>query len=86
MLKNNERKFTNYQVLDIIFIVLVILSALATFRVSQYLYITYFLLGLMCIYRGIRDFKLKKSWLLAIIELILGLVLSIYIIINNLIT
>lgn len=85
MLKNSEEKFIKFQVPDIIFTVLIVLSALITFRISQYLYITYLLLGTMFIFRGIRDFKLNKSWVLASIELILGLALSIYILINNLI-
>lgn len=85
MLKNIEGKTTNYQVLEIIFTILIALSALITLRISQYLYITYFLLGLMCIYRGVRDFKLNKFWLLAIIEVILGLFISIYMLVNKLI-
>ncbi|KXY63222.1 hypothetical protein CON13_00255 [Bacillus cereus] len=84
MLKNNEEKFIKFQVPDIIFTTLIIVSALITFRISQYLYITYLLLGTMFIFRGIRDFKLNKSKVLASIELILGFTFSIYILANHL--
>ena len=68
------QKIINYKTIDKLLLILILISATLTFSMDRYLYVTLFLLGIMCIYRSIRDFNLNANGL----ELVLGVFLAIY--------
>ncbi|MEB3057302.1 hypothetical protein [Bacillus pseudomycoides] len=79
------QKIINYKTIDKLFIILILLSSTLTFSIGQYLYITFFLLGIMFIYRSIRDFNLNVSYIIIGLELVLGVFLTIYMTFNYLV-
>ncbi|SFK08574.1 MULTISPECIES: hypothetical protein [unclassified Bacillus (in: firmicutes)] len=80
-----RQKIINYKTIDRLFSILILLSATLAFSIDQYLYVTFFLLGIMLIYRGIRDFNLNVSYIIIGLELILGVFLTIYMAFNYLV-
>ncbi|EOP60286.1 hypothetical protein IKQ_06002 [Bacillus cereus VDM053] len=79
------QKIINYKTIDKLFIILILLSSTLTFSIGQYLYVTFFLLGIMLIYRSIRDFNLNVSYIIIGLELVLGVFLTIYMAFNYLV-
>ncbi|HHT7239541.1 MULTISPECIES: hypothetical protein [Bacillus] len=79
------QKIINYKTIDKLFIILILLSSTLTFSIGQYLYVTFFLLGIMFIYRSIRDFNLNVSYIIIGLELVLGVFLTIYMAFNYLV-
>ncbi|PFJ93864.1 hypothetical protein COI97_23945 [Bacillus cereus] len=79
------QKIINYKTIDKLFLTLILLSVTLTFSIDQYLYVTFFLLGIMFIYRSIRDFNLNVSYIIIGLELVLGVFLSIYMAFNYLV-
>ncbi|MED1556857.1 hypothetical protein [Bacillus paramycoides] len=79
------QKIINYKTIDKLFLILILLSATLTFSIDQYLYVTFFLLGIMFIYRSIRDFNLNVSYIIIGFELVLGVFLTIYMAFNYLV-
>lgn len=79
------QKINNYKTIDKLFIILILLSSTLTFSIGQYLYVTFFLLGIMFIYRSIRDFNLNVSYIIIGLELVLGVFLTIYMAFNYLV-
>ncbi|MFP3414301.1 hypothetical protein SB773_22360 [Bacillus sp. SIMBA_074] len=79
------QKIINYKTIDKMFIILILLSSTLTFSIGQYLYVTFFLLGIMFIYRSIRDFNLNVSYIIIGLELVLGVFLTIYMAFNYLV-
>lgn len=79
------QKIINYKTIDKLFLTLILLSVTLTFSIDQYLYVTFFLLGIMFIYRSIRDFNLNVSYIIIGLELVLGLFLTIYMAFNYLV-
>ncbi|WP_242274846.1 hypothetical protein [Bacillus cereus group sp. BfR-BA-01310] len=79
------QKIINYKTIDKLFLTLILLSATLTFSIDQYLYVTFFLLGIMFIYRSIRDFNLNASYIIIGFELVLGVFLTIYMAFNYLV-
>ncbi|PQZ52328.1 hypothetical protein CQZ94_24610 [Bacillus sp. MYb209] len=79
------QKIINYKTIDKLFIILILLSSALTFSIGQYLYVTFFLLGIMFIYRSIRDFNLNVSYIIIGLELVLGVFLTIYMAFNYLV-
>ncbi|MGR3779472.1 hypothetical protein ACT1UG_28475 [Bacillus paramycoides] len=79
------QKIINYKTIDKLFLTLILLSATLTFSIDQYLYVTFFLLGIMFIYRSIRDFNLNVSYIIIGFELVLGVFLTIYMAFNYLV-
>ena len=75
-----EQKIINYKTIDKLLTILILLSVTLTFSIDRYLYVTFFLLGIMCIYRSIRDFNLNVnvSYIMIGLELVLGVFLTIY--------
>ncbi|MGE7635348.1 hypothetical protein ACQKMZ_24545 [Bacillus paramycoides] len=80
------QKIINYKTIDKLFLILILLSATLTFSIDQYLYVTFFLLGIMFIYRSIRDFNLNVSYIISGFELVLGVFLTIYMAFNYLVS
>ncbi|MGG0651014.1 hypothetical protein ABE083_30395 [Bacillus mycoides] len=79
------QKIINYKTIDKLFIILILLSSTLTFSIGQYLYVTFFLLGIMFIYRSIRDFNLNVSYIIIGLKLVLGVFLTIYMAFNYLV-
>ncbi|EOO34557.1 hypothetical protein [Bacillus mycoides] len=79
------QKIINYKTIDKLFIILILLSSTLTFSIGQYLYVTFFLLGIMFIYRSIRDFNLNVSYIIIGLELVSGVFLTIYMAFNYLV-
>ncbi|MFP3415473.1 hypothetical protein SB773_28730 [Bacillus sp. SIMBA_074] len=79
------QKIINYKTIDKLFIILILLSSTLTFSIGQFLYVTLFLLGIMFIYRSIRDFNLNVSYIIIGLELVLGVFLTIYMAFNYLV-
>ncbi|OSX86954.1 hypothetical protein [Bacillus nitratireducens] len=79
------QKIINYKTIDKLFLTLILLSVTLTFSIDQYLYVTFFLLGIMFIYRSIRDFNLNVSYIIIGLELVLGVFLTIYMAFNYLV-
>ncbi|KMN45493.1 hypothetical protein ACT1UG_27010 [Bacillus paramycoides] len=79
------QKIINYKTIDKLFIILILLSSTLTFSIGQFLYVTLFLLGIMFIYRSIRDFNLNVSYIIIGLELVLGVFLTIYMAVNYLV-
>ncbi|EOP68302.1 hypothetical protein KOW_03511 [Bacillus cereus VDM006] len=79
------QKIINYKTIDKLFLILILLSATLAFSIDQYLYVTFFLLGIMFIYRSIRDFNLNVSYIIIGLELVLGVFLTIYMAFNYLV-
>ncbi|MDM5152555.1 hypothetical protein QUF88_00625 [Bacillus sp. DX1.1] len=79
------QKIINYKTIDKLFLILILLSATLAFSIGQYLYVTFFLLGFMFIYRSIRDFNLNVSYIIIGLELVLGVFLTIYMAFNYLV-
>ncbi|PEP73258.1 hypothetical protein COL32_27115 [Bacillus pseudomycoides] len=77
------QKIINYKTIDKLFLIL--LSGTLAFSIGQYLYVTFFLLGIMFIYRSIRDFNLNVSYIIIGLELVLGVFLTIYMAFNYLV-
>ncbi|PEF25739.1 hypothetical protein [Bacillus pseudomycoides] len=79
------QKIINYKTIDKLFLILILLSGTLAFSIGQYLYVTFFLLGIMFIYRSIRNFNLNVSYIIIGLELVLGVFLTIYMAFNYLV-
>jgi len=79
------QKIINYKTIDKLFLILILLSGTLAFSIGQYLYVTFFLLGVMFIYRSIRDFNLNVSYIIIGLELVLGVFLTLYMAFNYLV-
>ncbi|MGE7940338.1 MULTISPECIES: hypothetical protein [Bacillus] len=79
------QKMINYKTIDKLFLILILLSGILAFSIGQYLYVTFFLLGIMFIYRSIRDLYLNISYIIIALELVVGVFLAIYMALNYLV-
>ncbi|RAN72706.1 hypothetical protein [Bacillus sp. SRB_331] len=75
----------NYKTIDKLFLILILLSGTLAFSIDQFLYVTFFLLGIMFIYRSIRDLYLNVSNIIIGLELVVGVFLAIYMAFNYLV-
>ncbi|MED1436799.1 hypothetical protein [Bacillus mycoides] len=80
-----RQNIINYKTIDKLFIILILLSGTLAFSIDQFLYVTFFLLGIMFIYRSIRDLYLNVSYIIIGLELVVGVFLAIYMAFNYLV-
>ncbi|MGG3655202.1 hypothetical protein ABES36_28800 [Bacillus pseudomycoides] len=80
-----RQNIINYKTIDKLFLILILLSGTLAFSIDQFLYVTFFLLGIMFIYRSIRDLYLNVSYIIIGLELVVGVFLAIYIAFNYLV-
>nr|WP_233149552.1 hypothetical protein [Bacillus mycoides] len=80
-----RQNIINYKTIDKLFLILILLSGTLAFSIDQFLYVTFFLLGIMFIYRSIRDLYLNVSYIIIGLELVVGVFLAIYMAFNYLV-
>ncbi|KMQ13391.1 hypothetical protein [Bacillus mycoides] len=80
-----RQNIINYKTIDKLFLILILLSGTLAFSIDQFLYVTFFLLGIMFIYRSIRNLYLNVSYIIIGLELVVGVFLAIYMAFNYLV-